>query len=158
MATLDYVDIPSAATRLQSHEPSKDLQPAMKILTSLPQPEKSSSSSSRGLPPTPTSQPMSPSKTGFNLSQVLLSSALPLPANLPSTPRATQGTPKLLSTKDPLSIPITTVNFRRFVGKVGPVFWLQDRLEEIVMWRRGWKYTCVWIAAYAFLCASQVDL
>ena len=60
--------------------------------------------------------------------------------------------PKLLSTKDPLSIPITTVNFRRFVAKVGPIFWLQDRIEEIVMWRKGWKYTAVWMCAYTFLC------
>ncbi|KAH7910828.1 Peroxin/Dysferlin domain-containing protein [Hygrophoropsis aurantiaca] len=59
---------------------------------------------------------------------------------------------QLLSTRDPLSIPITTVNFRRFVSKVGPVFWLQDRIEEILMWKKGWKATCVWIAAYAFLC------
>jgi hypothetical protein len=56
--------------------------------------------------------------------------------------------------RDPLSIPITTVNFRRFVSKVGPVFWLQDRLEEILMWRRGWTVTSAWMAFYAFLCSS----
>jgi len=59
---------------------------------------------------------------------------------------------KLLSTRDPLSIPITTVNFRRFVSKSGPVFWLQDRLEEVVMWRKGNRYTAVWMGVYAFLC------
>ena len=58
-----------------------------------------------------------------------------------------------MSTRDPLSIPITTVNFRRFVSKSGPVFWLQDRVEEVVMWRRGNRYTAVWMGVYAFLCA-----
>ncbi|OBZ68884.1 Peroxisomal membrane protein PEX29 [Grifola frondosa] len=98
-------------------------------------------------------QPLSPTKAGFNISQMLLSSTLQLPANAPSTPRgAGKGSSRLLTTRDPLSIPITTVNFRRFVAKSGPLFWLQDRLEEIVMWRKGWKYTVVWMAAYAFLC------
>ncbi|KAK1224884.1 hypothetical protein PQX77_012196 [Marasmius sp. AFHP31] len=48
----------------------------------------------------------------------------------------------LLSNKDPLSIPIMSVNFKEFIQRVGPVFWLQDRIEEIVCWRRGWKMTC----------------
>ncbi|KAI0087896.1 integral peroxisomal membrane peroxin-domain-containing protein [Irpex rosettiformis] len=148
MATFDYVDVPTAATRLQSRERSTDLRPAMKIVTALPHPEKVSRSTTL----TPT-EPMSPSKTPtINFSQVLLSSAIPLPANAPATPRDTKGTLKLLSTKDPLSIPITTVNFKRFVSRAGPVFWLQDRLEEIVMWRKGWKYTTVWVTGYAFLC------
>src|SRR6266478_5665619 len=38
---------------------------------------------------------------------------------------------QLLSTKDPLSLPIMSANFKRFVTCVGPVFWIQDRLEEI---------------------------
>ncbi|KAI0697915.1 integral peroxisomal membrane peroxin-domain-containing protein [Cytidiella melzeri] len=148
MATLEYVEVPAAATRLQSRERTSDLRPAMKIATALPHPEKLP----RAVYLSPT-EPMSPSKSPvFNFSQALLSSAIPLPANASATPRASQGTPKLLSTKDPLSVPITTVNFKRFVSKAGPVFWLQDRLEEIVMWRKGWKYTSVWIAGYAFLC------
>ncbi|KAI0771430.1 hypothetical protein BC629DRAFT_1595665 [Irpex lacteus] len=148
MATFDYVEVPSAATRLHSRQRSTDLRPAVKIATALPHPEKAPRSATL----TPT-EPMSPSKVpSINFSQVLLSSAIPIPANAPATPRDTKGTPKLLSTKDPLSIPITTVNFKRFVSRAGPVFWLQDRLEEIVMWRRGWKYTSVWIAGYTFLC------
>ncbi|EKM51769.1 uncharacterized protein PHACADRAFT_262101 [Phanerochaete carnosa HHB-10118-sp] len=154
MATIDYVEIPASATRLQScaSQGTSDLRPAVKVVTSLPHPE----STPRGTPSTPASA-QSPTaaataKSGFSLQQALLSSTFQLPANAPSAPRATKGTPKLLSTRDPLSIPITTANFRRFVAKVGPVFWLQDRLEEIVMWRRGWKYTAVWMCAYAFLC------
>ncbi|EAU82496.2 hypothetical protein CC1G_08247 [Coprinopsis cinerea okayama7 len=45
-----------------------------------------------------------------------------------------------------------TNNFKRFVSKIGPVFWLQDRIEEIVLWKRGWKVTLTWMALYAFLC------
>ncbi|KAL4251207.1 Peroxisomal Membrane Protein PEX28-32 [Abortiporus biennis] len=147
MATLDYVDIPSSATRLDSTQPSPNIRPAQKILTALPNPDKTPSV----LSPTST-QVTSPTKVGFNLQQILLSSALPIPANATSTPRAGKGAPRLLTTKDPLSIPITTVNFRRFVSKSGPIFWLQDRLEEIVMWRKGPLYTSVWMAAYGFLC------
>ncbi|KAF9255769.1 hypothetical protein L218DRAFT_991728 [Marasmius fiardii PR-910] len=54
--------------------------------------------------------------------------------------------------RDPLSIPIMSVNFKQFVERVGPVFWLQDRIEEIVTWRRGWRMTCTWLAIYAFIC------
>lgn len=59
----------------------------------------------------------------------------------------------LLSNRDPLSIQITSVNFKRFVERVGPVFWLQDRIEEILLWRRGWKVTGAWLAAYGLLCS-----
>lgn len=150
MATIDYVDIPATATRLQSREPSEDVRPATKVLTGLPQSDKTQPHAllSPGLP-------MSPAKPAFNFSQVLLSSALPLPMNAPSTPRTSKDTPKLLSTRDALSIPIMTVNFRKFVSKAGPIFWLQDRLEEILMWRKGWRYTSVWMAAYVFLCEYQ---
>jgi len=88
----------------------------------------------------------------MNLSQMLLSSALPVPAGMSSPRSKTTGAPKLLSTKDPLSLPITTANFKKFVAKSGPVFWLQDRIEEIITWKLGWKYTSVWMAVYAFLC------
>ncbi len=149
MATLYYVDIPSCATRLHSTEPSTDLRPAPKVLTSLPQPDKSPP---LGLPSTPT-QATSPTKSSFNnFQQILLSSTLQIPGNAVSAPRDSKGTLRLLSTRDPLSIPITTVNFKRFVSKTGPVFWLQDRFEEVLMWRKGWKYTSVWVAAYAFIC------
>lgn len=148
MTTIDYVDIPTTAARLQSNTPSTthNLRPAMKVVTSLPHSEKAPRSASSSTP----TQALSPNKSGFNIQQVLLSSTLQLPANTPTAPR---GATKLLSTRDQLSIPITTVNFKRFVAKVGPVFWLQDRVEEVVMWRKGWKYTAVWMCAYAFLCA-----
>ncbi|EIW59366.1 uncharacterized protein TRAVEDRAFT_121988 [Trametes versicolor FP-101664 SS1] len=152
MATLDYVEVPSYATRLRSTDSHHDLRPAPKVVTTLPRPEHSPV---RSASPMPMTQPMSPTKTGSNLTSMLLTSALQLPTNAPSTPHtygAKNGAPRLLSTRDPLSIPITTTNFRKFVAKSGPVFWLQDRIEEIILWKRGWKYTVVWMAAYAFLC------
>lgn len=149
MATMDYVDIPSYATRLRSGL-SHDLRPAPKVVTSLPRPEYTPVTASPL-----TSQPMSPARATSNLTSMLLSSALQLPANVPAAPRTQgKGAPKLLSNKDPLSLPITTVNFKRFVSKSGPIFWVQDRVEEIVLWKKGWKYTSVWMAAYAFICAS----
>ncbi|KAF8990954.1 hypothetical protein BDZ89DRAFT_1106687 [Hymenopellis radicata] len=83
-------------------------------------------------------------------------------SSVPSAPQNTTGSPRpkkadkvpLMSAKDPLSIPVMSVNFRRFVSKIGAVFWMQDRVEEIVMWRRGWKVTTTWMAAYAFLCEA----
>ena len=154
MATLQYVEIPSSATRLESSEPSEDIRPAPKIVTNLPHPE-----NAVGHLTTSTAQPHSPTGTknassGFNFQQILLSSALPIPANAPSSPRAPagKGAPKLLTTRDSLSIPITTVNFRRFVSKMGPYFWGMDRAEEIILWKKGWQHTTVWMAVYAFFC------
>ena len=58
MSTMDYVEIPSYATRLRSAE-SHDTRPAPKIVTSLPRPEPSPVSASPA-----TSQPMSPANRG----------------------------------------------------------------------------------------------
>jgi len=30
-----------------------------------------------------------------------------------------------------------STNFKRFVIAIGPVFWLQDRIEEILLWKTG---------------------
>ncbi|KDQ50506.1 hypothetical protein JAAARDRAFT_74158 [Jaapia argillacea MUCL 33604] len=138
---IDYVEIPTYATLLQSSSTPHDIRLAPTITTPLPHPTPSSSASS------PTA-PTSPAKAlAFNLPQMLLSS-IPTP---PPGPRGAK-TIGLLSNKDPLSIPITSANFRRFVSKSGPVFWVQDRIEEVVMWRRGGRVTGVWMAGYAFLC------
>ncbi|KAF9077471.1 hypothetical protein BDP27DRAFT_1311099 [Rhodocollybia butyracea] len=163
MATLDYISVPSCASRLQNqrrpstpenfrHE-TNDVRPAPKLRISLPHP-----------PPDSLQGPTSPLKSfaansAFNLlPQVLLSSSLPLgsiPADSANPKRFRnihQEPVALLSNKDPLSIQVTSLNFKRFVERVGPVFWLQDRIEEIVCWRKGWKVTGTWLAAYGFLC------
>ncbi|KIJ59664.1 hypothetical protein HYDPIDRAFT_33002 [Hydnomerulius pinastri MD-312] len=117
-----------------------------------------------------TSTFMSPTKSALSLvPQLLLSSSLPTSASTPSATPSTSTTPSatttftsttnprapphsLLSTRDPLSLPIMTSNFRRFVAKIGPVFWLQDRVEEVILWKKGWRRTTVWLAVYGFLC------
>src|SRR6267154_948197 len=129
---MDHADIPPYATRLQ-HTP--------KIVTTFPntQPDH---------PTPPTTAQRSP--LSF---QLLLSSTFQFPDAPTTQPPATANT--LLSRREALSFHTTTINFKRFVSKSGPVFWFQDRVEEIVMWRRGWKVTSVWMAVYAFLCAHS---
>lgn len=170
---LDYVTIPPCATRLrdphtspEAHaNPTSPTRPTPTLTTTaLPKPSHVRSPSLLSSPSSvssPSSQPLSPSKLAYSsIPSLLLASTLQIPTNAPSIPesaaRTRKGGAKLMSTRDPLSIPITTVNFRRFVSKIGPVFWLQDRVEEVVMWRRGNRYTAVWIGVYAFLCASFV--
>ncbi|KAJ3764416.1 integral peroxisomal membrane peroxin-domain-containing protein [Lentinula raphanica] len=177
MATLDYLSIPSSASRLQIQpqlssskssriQPSNenDIRSAPKLRTSLPR----SSAESFDLGPTSPLKNFA-SGSAFNiLPSLLLSSSMPssVAASDPTSPSdSTKSNPAkkrarklyqepivLLSNKDPLSIQITSVNFKRFIERVGPVFWLQDRLEEIVFWRRGWKLTGTWLALYGFLC------
>jgi hypothetical protein len=163
MDSLNYVNIPAHARRLHGSAdgPSSVASTAPKALpritTALPHPELAPSYPYPiGSALAAAGDPATPSKAAsFNLPAMLLSSALP---NMPtqSDPRsgAAAGAPRLLSTRDPLSIPITTQNFRRFVSKIGPVFWLQDRVEEVMMWRKGWKVTLVWMAVYSFLCEA----
>ena len=137
---MDYVDIPSVAHRL-SPKDGHPTQPQPRIQT----PVKPVHAS----PTEPTTSV--PTKTMLgNLPAMLLASTagIPTSGNFPGQ----RGSGTLISIRDPLSIPTTTVNFRRFVSKVGPIFWLQDRIEEILMWKRGWKVTTVWMAVYTFLC------
>lgn len=96
------------------------------------------------------------SQSSYSLANLFVSSAINLPTDKgESSPRGP--THALLSTRDPLSIPITTTNFRKFVGKVGFIFWTMDRVEEIIMWRKGWKYTSSWIVLFAALCTPAFD-
>jgi hypothetical protein len=144
---MDYVSIPSSATRLDSAASMSDIRPAKRIVTSLPSSSPAEDHSSTTVPSYPTSGAFS------ILPQMLLAGSLP-PGTLPSSSTGQEdgSETKLLTTREPLSLPMTSTNFRRFVARADPLFWLQDRIEEIVMWRRGWKVTSVWMAAYAFLC------
>ncbi|KAF9240168.1 hypothetical protein BU15DRAFT_61505 [Melanogaster broomeanus] len=181
MATFQYVDIPQDAIRLKSSpqdSQSHSVRPAAKILTPLPDTTTPAPSLWRiqfdGITITPSGATgttanafVSPTKAALSLvPQLLLSSSLPTSASslaIPSIPPSTTSTATgtlnsrappqtLLTTRDPLSLPIMTSNFRRFVAKVGPMFWLQDRIEEVVLWKKGWKRTTVFLAAYGFLC------
>lgn len=139
---MDYVDSPAVARRL-SIDDARPTQSQPRIHTLGPV---------RSLT-TPTEPTTSSAKTMLsNLPNILLASTAGIPISGNVSGQGGPGT--LISTRDPLSIPTTTANFGRFVPKVGPIFWLQDRIEEIVMWKRGWKVTTVWMAIYAFLCQS----
>ncbi|KAG8936400.1 hypothetical protein FRC02_002624 [Tulasnella sp. 418] len=157
----DYVEIPPYASLIPEYEETE--QSSLKLSpSSLGLSTKQLPLASSSLPASPSNAPLSPrqvpgtpsSTNGIfsNFSSMVVNQAL---ASLPS-PLPAQSTQRrnaqLLSAKDPLSIPITSANFRRFIAKCGFVFWLQDRGEEIIMWRRGWKYTSAWMAVYAFLC------
>jgi hypothetical protein len=141
MSIFDYVDIPAGATVVP---PEAKNHPDAKSHISLPPASHATDDSASPSSNTPT-------RTIFgNLPDLLLSSTLQIPTNVSSeNPRNVS---QLLSTRDPLSVPTTTVNFRRFISRVGPVFWLQDRIEEIVTWKKGWKVTAMWMIAYSFLC------
>lgn len=140
MSDLQYVAIPQCASLLRENH----VKP--KLVMSIPKPTIPGESSSSAT----TAQPSSPTRQTLGISNLLLSSTLHLPNPPPASPR--DGI-RLLSTRDPLSLQATTVNFRRFVSKSGFIFWLQDRIEEVLMWRRGGKVTLTWMAIYAFLCS-----
>lgn len=143
---LDYVEIPPCATplRVRGSNLSATL-PLRKIATSMPKSEPSEPRASLSSSPTVSPSP----KLSNNISSAILAAGLHIPSPSAANPRQTTG---LLSSKDQLSLPLTTTNFRRFAGKSGPIFWVEDRLEEIVMWRKGNMYTGAWMSAYAFIC------
>lgn len=139
MAVFEYVDIPASATLLPS-----DHHADIKVQTSFP--PTSHAAAADGQTP-----PSSAQRTVFgNLPGLLLASSLQISTN--HSTENPRNVSQLMSTRDPLSVPTTTVNFRRFISKIGPVFWLQDRIEEIITWRKGWKVTVLWMAVYSFLC------
>lgn len=151
---------------------SSDLRTAPKVYTNLPNPTATSPTTihARQSSMSSFSAASLTSPTLSFIPQLLLSSTIPggvgsggdeaTPANSstgapsPSNPRQSLYPENytLLSTKDPLSLPIMSNNFKRFVAKIGPVFWMQDRVEEIVLWKKGWRVTGTWMAVYAFLC------
>lgn len=147
MASLEsWVEIPPYASPIASRN-----QEQASTQTELAPP--SSPNVSKPTPDAPAhTRSVSTSSLTGNFTNTIISAALNVPTpTTPSDPRKTAG--RLLSTRDSLSIPITAVNFRRFVSKSGAVFWLQDRIEEVIFWRKGWKVTAAWMAAYSFLCA-----
>src|SRR6266545_3177143 len=152
METLGCLKVPVGANRIRrpleknATEPY-ELKDAPKTIVSLPNPSPPASPTDlKRRPPLLSSSVASPALS--SIPQLLLSASLP-----PLTPqpgassssttfnprkRMDPDGPTLLSSKDPLSLPIMTNNFKRFVVAVGPVFWLQDRIEEIVLWKKGW--------------------
>ncbi|WFD41951.1 hypothetical protein MPSI1_000589 [Malassezia psittaci] len=64
---------------------------------------------------------------------------------------AVKGEPPRLPTqkrKPPLSLTTTSINFRGFVQKSGPVFYFQDNVESTLMWD-DWPWTVMWMGIWA---------
>lgn len=80
-----------------------------------------------------------------------------LPSTLPS--KATQQAPlpvpgkvrSLSSQRESLSLPTMTNSFRRFVARCGTIFWVQDRVEEVLYWRKP-VWTWSWMLLWGFIC------
>ncbi|KAG9089382.1 hypothetical protein FS749_001380 [Ceratobasidium sp. UAMH 11750] len=159
-----YVAVPTNATFLQprpsnspkssaSESPIQKHASPLSVSTTLEAMQQRSSAQGiaspiSGLPQSPTR-----SSTLSIPSMLLAATTQSLPPAPSASPRETSsGSAKLLSNRDSLSIQITTANFRRFVSRSGPVFWFQDRVEEIFLWRCGWQYTVAWGSGYVFLC------
>lgn len=188
MATLDYIDIPGGATRLRTSSGlvkgqgkmnlTNDIRPAPRITTSLPHPS----------PPSSPSQTKSPTGSSFGnlasptvglIPQLMLQASIPGLSSMTTPAAGTAGGPAaaagatvptnprgklhnepytLLSTRDPLSLPIMTTNFKRFISIIGPVFWFQDRVEEILLWKRGPIWTGIWMGVYGLICRYLFSL
>ncbi|TXT15543.1 hypothetical protein VHUM_00046 [Vanrija humicola] len=87
-----------------------------------------------------------------NVSDMVLSSLLP--PNLPrlAQPHHAPGRAReLTSQKETLGLNVMSNNFRRFLTKVGPIVWLQDRVEEVLFWQKP-LWTWAWMALWAFIC------
>lgn len=89
------------------------------------------------------------------VTDILLSSILPssIPKAAPSSSQPTSRTKQvrpLTSQREPLSLPAMTNNFRRFVARCGIVFWLQDRVEETLFWKKP-VWTWAWFLVWGFI-------
>lgn len=82
-----------------------------------------------------------------------------LPSTLPS--KASPGAPLpapamgkirvLSSQRETLALPAMTNNFRRFVARCGTIFWVEDRVEEVMYWRKP-IWTWSWMLLWGFIC------
>lgn len=108
--------------------------------------------------------PVSPRPSAFgstlktNLDGFITSAVLNTPA--PST-RASHSllselplTPEYTATKEPLSLGVTSTNFRRFVQKSGPLFLAQDAVVDVLSWADPAK-TMLFGAVWALLCTAS---
>ena len=81
----------------------------------------------------------------------LLPSALPSKAT-PQAPLPLPGKIRALSSqRESLSLPGMTNSFRRFVARCGTIFWVEDRVEEVLYWRKP-VWTWAWMLLWSFIC------
>ncbi|OCF37433.1 hypothetical protein I316_00554 [Kwoniella heveanensis BCC8398] len=167
-ATTLLPPIPAAAIPIStplspSAKPSTSAPVSLKSsIPSFPPSSSAAASGSSGGPTITTSKKGSMSMSlSTNVSDLLLSSLLPpnLPKLPPSASSASvygdkrgRGAPRELSSqREGLSLPLVSNNFRRFITRVGPIFWLQDRVEEVLFWRKP-LWTWAWMMTWTFIC------
>ncbi|KAF9911459.1 hypothetical protein BX616_010586 [Lobosporangium transversale] len=90
-----------------------------------------------------------PGRTSF-LEDAIISAAIRMtfPADISALPK---------NEHPPLTIQATTINFTKFVQKTTPVFWFQDRVEDIFMWKDPWN-TMLVLVIYCFICIYPILL
>ncbi|KAF9431948.1 hypothetical protein BGZ76_011485 [Entomortierella beljakovae] len=100
-------------------------------------------------PPVSAIPTQKPIKSSF-LEEAIISAAIrmSLPADISELPQ---------NDHPALSIQATTVNFTRFVHKSTGLFWVQDRVEDILTWKDPWNTTFV-LVLYCFVCIYPILL
>ena len=73
---------------------------------------------------------------------LLFNSVIAVRGDVPRLPTAKR--------KAPLSVTTTSLNFRGFVQKSGPLFYFQDNVESTLMWD-DWPWTFMWMGIWAVL-------
>ncbi|EGG00369.1 uncharacterized protein MELLADRAFT_111926 [Melampsora larici-populina 98AG31] len=96
---------------------------------------------------------------GSVIASTVLASATSTTLNATSQSHPTQSSPNQASInsndKESLSLQTTTTNFKNFVSKSGPIFWFQDRVEDILTWKDALR-TTFWACLWAWLCINPI--
>ncbi|KAH9824291.1 Peroxin/Dysferlin domain-containing protein [Melampsora americana] len=90
-------------------------------------------------------------------STVLGSTTSTNPITSPSHPnhQQTSNQTSITNDKESLSLQTTTTNFKNFVSKSGPIFWFQDKVEDILTWQ-DYLRTSFWACLWAWLCINPI--
>lgn len=72
--------------------------------------------------------------TASKLTESILNTVLASALTVPPSQGAGAGAVSHAQGKQPLSIQVTTANFKKFVAKAGPIFWLSDQIEAVIQW------------------------
>ncbi|WFD34409.1 hypothetical protein MCUN1_001250 [Malassezia cuniculi] len=81
-------------------------------------------------------------RASANAQSLLFNSVLAIKGDVPRLPTVKR--------KAPLSVATTSINFRGFVQKSGPLFYFQDNVESTLMWD-DWPWTIMWMGIWAVL-------
>jgi hypothetical protein len=132
-------------------------------LASFPPPSSVLAANNAKKPPTKDTGSALPSASSFTagalsggVADMFLSSILPssIPKNATTTHPGAPGKIRMLSSqREPLTLPNMTNNFRRFVSRAGFIFWLMDRVEEVMFWRKP-MWTWAWLICWSLICES----